>query len=484
MGKIRGALIAGLCLALAPGARAWAGDVSSGETSGDTGMMMRPSGPQGPVSEALVPQVELAAGSGEPSPTAAIVASLGDSTLRVLIDEVLARNPRLAAVAARAAAARQEPPQAKALPDPMFAITTYASSPETRVGPQILMGAVSQRLPWFGKLGLREQAALQKARAFDAQVEGQRLSLVTETRRLYYEIAFLDAWSKVVAEDRAMLDHYEELARSRYVSGGGIEQAVVKVQAEITKDDVRQFEIANRRVALAAELNALRDQAQTTPIGPLVLPSYGEVTFNRAALRDRALNLRPEMAGAGLEVAHADTMLALARKEYKPDFTVGISYTLVGPRGDAAGIAMPPPDNAKDIVAISASVNLPFHRGRLKAGVEEAAQLRRVAEEGKREVVTQIDRSLGELTERVTLTWQQLRLLKDVLEVQADQSLRSAEAAYAAGVLNSLDLLDAERVRLDVRTSIERSHADYAIAVARLEGAVGEPAGGTEGASR
>jgi cobalt-zinc-cadmium efflux system outer membrane protein len=425
-----------------------------------------------------------AADSAELPASGRVVASLSDATLRGLVTQVLERNPRIAAAEAKLRAARLEAPQAKALPDPMLGATAYVSSPETRVGPQTIMGTLSQRLPWFGKLGLREKAALERAEALRADVEAQRLDLVTETRRLYYEIGFLDAWTKVVAADRATLDHYEQLARTRYASGVGIEQAVIKIQAEITKDDTRLLDIADRRAAAVAALNALRDQPQSTEIGPLALPDYGELATDRAALRERALASRPEMARADSEIARADAQIALARKEYKPDLTLGATYTRVGPRGDPAGIAAPPPDNGKDVFAISASINLPIHRRRLKAGVEEAAELRSAADEGKRTVVTGIDRALGELTERVTLTWKQLRLLRDVLDVQADQSLRSAEAGYSAGTLGSLDLLDAERVLLDVRTAVERTRADYAIAVARLEGAVGEPVLSTEGASR
>jgi len=366
----------------------------------------------------------------------------------------------------------------------MLGATAYVSSPETRVGPQDVMGTLSQRFPWFGKRGLKERAALERADALDAQVEAQRLDLVTETRRLYYEIGFLDAWSKVVLADRDTLDHYEVLARTRYASGVGIEQPVIKIQAEITKDDTRLLDIGTRRATLVAALNALRGEPQASPISALTLPDYGELTPDRANLRERALALRPEMVQAESEIARAETGIERARKEYKPDITLGASYTRVGPRGDAAGIAMPPPDNGKDVFAIAASINLPIHRGRLKAGVEEAAELKRGADENKRAVVTAIDRSLGELTERVALTWRQLHLLRDVLGIQAGQSLRSAEGGYAAGALNSLDLLDAERVLLDVRTSTERTRADYAIAVARLEGAVGEPLRTTQGASR
>ena len=90
-------------------------------------------------------------------------------------------------------------------------------------------------------------------------------------------------------------------------------------------------------------------------------------------------------------------------------------------------------------------------------------------------MATGIDRSLGELTERLDLTWRQLRLFDDVLVIQAEESLSSAESAYSAGNINALDLLDAERVLLDVRTSTARARADWAITLARLEGAVGRP---------
>lgn len=413
-----------------------------------------------------------------------VASSLSDDTLHGLVTQVLERNPRIAAAQSEARAVRLMAPQAKALPDPTLGATAYVSSPETRVGPQTIMATLSQRFPWFGKLALKERAALERADALDAQVEAQRLDLVTETRRLYYEIAFLDAWSRAVLSDRDTLDHYEELARARYASGVGIEQAVIRIQAEITRDDARLLDIGNRRSTLLATLNALRDEAQATPVTPLALPDLGEVVLDPGSLRERALALRPEMTQADSEIARADARIELARKEYEPDLTLGATYARVGPRGDAAGIAMPPPDNGKDVFGISASINLPIRRGRLKAGVEEAAELRRAADEGKRAAVSAIDRSLGELTERVALTWQQVHLLRDVLDVQAEQSLRSAEAAYASGALNSLDVLDAERVLLEVRTAIHRARADHAIALARLEGAVGEPLPTTEGAAR
>ncbi len=436
--------------------------------------------------DAEIPSASAVAETPVPPSDAAgrVVDALEDPAVRELVRDGLARNPTVATAAAVARASLQQAPQAKALPDPVVGVTGYLSSPETRVGPQRLMATLSQRLPWSGKRGLREQAALRQAHALAADVGARRLDLVTEVRRLSYEIAYLDAYRRVVETDRETLIHYEQLARARYASGVGIEQSVIKLQAEITKDDNRLLDIAARRATLVAALNALRDRPQGTPVPEIALPRATTVAPPLAVLRARALDARPELDAAQADVARADALVELARKEYKPDFTVGVTYGLVTGRDAGVGF-MPPPDNGKDVFGISLSLNLPIKHGRLDAGLEAAAERRIAAVERKRDVTTVIDRALGELVARLRLSGEQVRLFERVLLIQAEQSLRSAESGYAAGSLNSLDLLDAERVLLEVRTGTERARADHAIALVRLEGAIGGPLGPeTEGAER
>jgi cobalt-zinc-cadmium efflux system outer membrane protein len=425
--------------------------------------------------ESAVPSRE--SGTIRPPTDAAdrLLVSLQDMTLRELVRDTLERNPTLATAIATARASLYEAPQVQALPDPMVGVTGYVSSPETRVGPQRLMATVSQRLPWFGKRSLREQAALHQSEALVSAVVAHRLGLVTEVRRLAYEIAFLDAYSKVVETDRDTLIHYEQLARARYASGVGIEQGVIKIQAEITKDDNRLLDIATRRATLEATLNALRDRPQESPIPEIALPAETRSAPPLEALRARALEARPELDAAEAGVARADTLVELARKDYKPDVTLGATYGLLTGRTDLGAGLMPPADNGKDVFGISLSLNLPIKRGKLDAGLEEATERRLAAVERKRDVTTMIDRALGELVERLRLTGQQVRLFERVLIIQAEQSLQSAESGYAAGTLNSLDLLDAERVLLEVRTGTERARADHAVALARLEGAIAGP---------
>lgn len=412
-----------------------------------------------------------------PAPARALSQSLA-TPLAELTAEVLERNPDLARARREAVAAELRAPQVSALPDPMATLAPFLSSPETRVGPQQLTAGISQRFPWFGKLALRERAALFVATAAAADVEARALSLVTETRRMYYELAFLAAQETEIRKDRATLEHYEELARARYASGVGLEQAVVKIQAEITKDDNRLLDLATRRAALVASLNALRDREQDASPPEVKLPEELPVPpIVVEALRETALARRPEVTRARARLAESATSVELAKRQYFPDVTLGLNYTLVGKRDDAAGRSMPPEGNGDDVVALTAGVNLPVRRKSLEAGVEEAAQRELAAEEALRSVVAEIERSLGDLTQRIPLTFDQYRLFGDVLTIQAEEALRSAEAAYGAGALGALDLLDAERVLLDVRIGAARTLADLAIAIARLEGAVARPLG-------
>ena len=94
---------------------------------------------------------------------------------------------------------------------------------------------------------------------------------------------------------------------------------------------------------------------------------------------------------------------------------------------------------------------------------------------GEQSVHDVVAAELEELTARIPLAWRQLRLLEDVLVVQAEEALDSARAGYVAGTLNALDLLDAEHVLFGAQTAVARAAADFAIYRVRLEGVVAGP---------
>ena len=411
----------------------------------------------------------------------AIVASVPDVKLRLLLEEVLERSPRLARLEAEAAAFEQRSPQVKALPDPTATLTWFVMAPETRVGPQRAAVNITQQLPWFGTLELDEQATMWDTVASRARLEAARIEVLTEVRTDYHELQFLEVERRVVEEDRATLEHYAELALARYASGVGLDQPVIKIQAEITRTEARLLALAARRATVVARINALRDRPQTTPVVVAESGHRQPVALDLGELRRRALEGRPEIAAADAAVEAAASRVESTKKAYSPKVVVGLNYGYVSRRNDEAGRLDPPEGNGQDILGLTGGISLPIWRSSLDAGVEERVQNRLAAEEGRREITAVIDGELGDLVHRIPFLEEQVALYDSVLIVQAEQSLQSAESAYGAGTAKALDLLDAERVLLQVRIAAERVRSDLDIAYAQLEGVIAGPLGAGHG---
>lgn len=414
-------------------------------------------------------------------PATDLLRHLEPLALRDLATEVLERNPDIARAEHLAAAAAVRAPQVGALPDPVAAVSLFVLPPESRVGPQRLSASIQQRLPWFGKLDLTAQAALYEAAAAEAEVEILRLDKLTEARRLFFELAFLDAHRDILTNERSTLVRYEKTAQGRYAAGTGLQQEIVRLQAQVTRTDTRLLELAERRARLLASCNALRDRPADTELevpelAATPLPSnWPPPGFERLDLRHEAAQRRPELTAAAARLAAAGTRTEVAHKGFRPDLTVGLSYTLVTGRDDAMGRANPPPDDGDDILALNGSVNLPLRRRKLEAAVQEAQARRWAAEAAQRQQEAAIEAEIGDLTARLPLLQQHLRLLDGVLFLQAREALRSAETAYRTGKLNAMDLLDTEVVLFEVQIAAQRTRTDLAVAWARLERAVARP---------
>jgi len=409
------------------------------------------------------------------APADRILQSLSNTELRALISETLERNPGVARAQAQARAADLRAPQVRALPDPVAGVTAWLKGAETRTGPQVLTLSWVQALPWLSKFDLKEQAVLFESSALHFDVEASRLELVTSVRRLYYELAFLAQYKEITQDYLDHLRQHEEISQSRYATGTGASQDVIKIQAEITLADNLLLDIDQRRIDLEAQINDLRDRTASSAILPAVLPAGVEIRSDVQVLREFAEESRPEVTAADARIAAAEARIKLADKEYRPNFKVGLTYTFVNPREDQAGMLNPPEGNGDDIFGIQGGVSVPIWRKRLKSGAQEASELELSAREAKRDVLSGIESALGDLVQRIPLAWQQLRLLEDILILQAEESVQSAQSGYVSGALNALDLLDAEHVLFKADTAIARAQADYAIRLAQLEGEVGGP---------
>jgi outer membrane protein TolC len=395
--------------------------------------------------------------------------------LAALIEEALERNPEIRQSFARYQAALQRLPQVGSLPDPMLNLTQYIRSPETRVGPQTTMLSLSQKFPWFGKLSDKEKIAAKGAAATRYLYEARRAEIVRQVKLAYHNLGYIDRAIEITEEDLSVLEHYETLAQARYQQGVGLQQAVVKLQAEITRDQNRLEDLKKQRVDAEATLNSLRDVPSRSAIDKVPKPDRPDVDIDLDELYQVGRNNRPEVQAALLQIEKDEKRIQLARRNYWPDFTVGAGFTNVLGRSDPAGQLIPPDQNGKNIFSFTIGVNIPIRRNKYDAALIEATEDKIASREGYRSIVNSIEASVRSIGFRIETLERQISLFENTLLPQAEQALRSTEAAYSTGTLGVLDLLDSERVLLDVRLGLAKLISDYMKSLAEMEREIGAP---------
>ena len=400
-------------------------------------------------------------------------ATFDDARLQVFIETALENNPGIRRAFADYRAALQRVPQVSSLPDPMVGVTQYARSPETRVGPQNTMLSISQRFPWFGKLSDRGKVAAKEAAAMEQMYEAKKAEIVRQVKLAYFDLAYIDRALGITEEDLSLLEHFETLAQARYSQGTGLQQAVVKLQAELTRDRNRIEILRRQRTDAEAALNTLLDRPPEMPIESVSLPQPPGIAIAWDHLYETGRLNRPEVKAGFYQIEKTEKSIQLAEREYWPDVTVGAGYVYVAGRQDPAGRMSPPPDNGKDIYNFSVGVNLPIFRRKYDAGVLEASERFLAAREGYRDSINSVEVSIRSVGFRIQTIHTQIQLFETALLPQAEQALRSSEAAYSTGVLGVLDLLDSERVLLDVRLGLAQLRSDYIKSLTEMERAIG-----------
>lgn len=397
----------------------------------------------------------------------------GDQRLAALIAEALDRNPSIREALFDSQAAHHRIAQATALPDPTLSFTWHAEPPQTRVGPQQGGISVSQRIPWFGKRADRGAAARKLAEAHDETAAQRRAEVVRQVKFAYYDLAFLDRAINITNREEDVLRLYESLAQTRYAQGAGLQQAAVRLQAEITRVLSRRDGFLQRRAEIEAELNGLRDRPDHEPIAEARLESLPLVEVDQDRLHQLGRAQRPEVRAARLRVASEEDNVRLARRDHWPDLTFAAAWGAVGQRRDEAGQRVPPRDNGKDTASLTVGITVPLRQTRYQAAEREAIARLQAAKAAHRRTINEVDAKVRATGVRLTMIGKRIALIERALLPQAEQALSSTESAYSAGRIGVLELLDSEEALLDAQLELARLKSDYMQALADMERAIG-----------
>ncbi len=400
--------------------------------------------------------------SGWPSAFAADpFAGQAEVSVERLVAEVEARNPSLEAARAAWRAAAERYPQVIAWDDPMFGFTVSPGGVGLEQGGGWMVEA-SQKVPWAGKQALRGAAASAEADAAGDEVADARLQLALAAKMAladYYQAAREADVNRITA---SLLSEFRQIAKNKYEVRQATEQDVLQADVDLADLESRRAEIErNRRVAVA-RINTLLHRAADYPLPPppaqvAIADALPEVE----ALRQSAVECRPDLSAQLARIRREEANLELAAKDYCPDVELVAKYDAFMPVDIRPQVGM--------------NVNVPLARGRREAAVREAAA--RVAQQ-RAEYQDRLDQVRYEVQsahDRLLQQRQVIALYAQRILPASQQSLQSARANYVAGKLDFLRLIDAERQFHSQRERYYEALADYQRRQADLERAAGQP---------
>jgi len=332
-----------------------------------------------------------------------------------------------------------------------------------------------QMFPWFGKIEARTDAAAAGAKAARKRYEARELQLFFDVKDAFYEYLYLASAIQIAGESLELMQRFEEIARTRYLTAAGTHPDIIRAQIRVAELEYRLNALERSRDPNVARLNAVLNRPAGAPLPwPRQEPTR-PVEIDRRTLVAALRENNPQLQAMGFDVEQLRREVDVAKRNFYPDIGLEAEWMKMN-MGEMSG-------NDNDLM-LGVQLNLPIWRRSYKAAELQARAMARRAQHEKREMendlVARTARALYEYED----SGRRQSLYGDVLVPKAEQLINVSEAAYVAGTVDFLSLIDSQQTLLEFRLERERAWTSHQQKLAELEMLAGTDLSGTMPESR
>jgi len=375
-------------------------------------------------------------------------------------------NPAVARAEGRADALWGTAQAAGALPDLKFGWGEMIVPVETRVGPQQRVFSLSQSIPWFGTLGLKEAEVAARAEAAQEGARVQLLKVHRDIRAAWYELAYLQGAIRIITGNLDLAKQTETAARSAYEAGSGSFADVLTAQIDREKLQTRLAGLTDRQRPAAANLNLASGLEAGRPVPDI--PTGSMIPVGVALPAEETLwtllqEHNPELTALRLEMESRRQGVDLAGKAGYPDLMLGVDYIMTGD-ARVGGV----PDSGQDPVIARVGVSIPLWGGKAKGQKEASVGWLRSASADLSDARLRLNTRF----ENALFAWREsgrnTELYGQVLLDSGRQALEVTAARYRSGQASYVDMVTARQTLLGLELANLRAQTDRALALNEL----------------
>lgn len=408
--------------------------------------------------QTLAPTVDLQSGADQAPPA--------QLTLAWLMQEALRRNPEIRAEMREVDARRARIPQAGALPDP---IVMFGQNNEGNIVPFTTLGkfdfseaylGFTQEFPLFGKRGLREQVASSEAEAQWWEYDFARRQVIANLKAAYYDLYYSHKAMEIVQKNIGLMENFAKIAEALYKVGKGNQADVLRANTEISRLEERLATLEQQKGLNEAQINALVNYPQETPLGSPAPVTKPPLTFSLEQLKAMAAENFSLLKRDRRTIDSRVSARTLAEKEKYPDF--GFTFTYHNRGG------------LRDYWTIGGTASIPLYYSRKqRRAIDEAASEEAASRDRYEQNLTLLFFKLKDAYLRAKTSERLTRLYGEVITPQETLTIEATTAGYETGKIDFLSVVDSSIKLLNDELTYYEHLTKYLKALAELEPLIG-----------
>lgn len=388
------------------------------------------------------------------------------STAQALIDYARQSNSGFAAVRAETFAVHERVTPAGALPDPTFEVglmdvTNAMAGRSATLSPgQATSYRITQSLPGWGKRELAVKAAEAQATQADAMRDVAWVELAAKIETLWLRYYAADRELDLNREALTLLQGLEDLSLTRYNLGLLPQQAVLRMQREITAQRLAFIDIEQRHRGLASGLNGLLSRAHDAPLAEPADPAPFDERLEADELFEAVASANPEVSAAAFGIDLAQAERERTYQDRLPDFALGVRNNR--------------PYAGRASWEVMFEVMIPLQQSSRRAKERESEYMLMAATARREDAKARASGEFGNAWAIYAQGRETLRLLDHTLLPQAQATRDASRAALTTGEVDFDSVIEAELQLIDIRTRRLKAELDTRLALTEIKKLTGD----------
>ena len=322
----------------------------------------------------------------------------------------------------------------------------------------------AQPITQLHRINLGLQLEETRGEAARERLRAERQSVVKEVKRIYYELVSLQSALQASEENIRLYRELDRVVGQYVVEKVALKSESLEVKTQLASEEYTALTLSNALASQKERLNALLERDVQTEFNVSPVADGAAFEIDPAAARARAIETRPELKEARLQIKQAEYDQRIKRSQFIPDVSLAFTYLRIAP------VSIIPQNIASFGVSLTWE---PFDWGRKRRELDEKDKTVEQARIAARAIETQVTIEINSLSRKLREARALMRV-NQLAQETAREKMRVATHRYSEQAALLKDVLQSQSALAEASAKYQQALLAFWKARADFERAIGE----------